>query len=174
METPHSGFVQPRGTPKRPICDKEHLLQTPQPAADSSPASNLYREEFNTIGTNIAPTELELDVNATNWHVESLNYSDFEKSTPWIGPPILWTQLTTGRLLPHVVPHERSEDKMWSLFRNKTDFELAQWFIAAKVPKDHLDRYLKKELSPEGCKINSAYRLFEAVDELESGMGIMS
>ena len=59
METPDSGFVQPRGTPKRPICDEEHLLQTPQPAADSSPASNLYREEFNTIGTNISPTEPE-------------------------------------------------------------------------------------------------------------------
>ena len=63
---------------------------------------------------------------------------------------------------------------MWSPFRNKTDFELARWFIEAKVPKDHMDRYFKKDLGPEGSSINSAYWLFEAVDELESGMGMKS
>ena len=63
---------------------------------------------------------------------------------------------------------------MWSPFRNKTDFELARWFIEAKVPKDHMDRYFKKDLSPEGSSINCAYRLLEAVDESESGMGMKS
>ena len=43
-----------------------------------------------------------------------------------------------------------------------------------KVPKDHMDRYFKKDLGPEGSNINSAYRPFEAVDELESGMGMKS
>ena len=63
---------------------------------------------------------------------------------------------------------------MWSPFRNKTNFGLARWFIEAKVPKDHIDRYFKKDLDPEGSSINSAYRLFEAVDESESGMGMKS
>ena len=174
METAHSGFVQPRSTPKRPICDKERPLQTPQPAADASLVSNLYSEEFDTIETNIAEHEREFDVNATNSDVESLNYLDSEESTPWIGPPIPTTQPTAGRSLRHVVRHERSQEEMWSPFRNKTDFELAWWFIEAKVPKDHMDRYFKKDFGPEGSSFNSAYRLFEAVDELESGMGMKS
>ena len=73
METAHSGFVQPRSTPERPICDEEPPLQTLQSAADTSIASNLYSEEFDTIERNIAKHEPELDVNATNSDVESLN-----------------------------------------------------------------------------------------------------
>ena len=174
LETAHSGFVQPRGTLKRPICDEERPLQTPQLAADTSLASNLYSEEFDTIETNIAEHESELDVNATNSDVESLNYSDSEESTPWIGPPIPTTHPTAGRSIRHVIQHERSEDEMWSPFWNKTDFELARWFIEGKVPKDHIDRYFKKDLGPEGSSINSAYQLLEAVDELESGIGMKS
>jgi len=41
---------------------------------------------------------------------------------------------------------------------------LAQWFIGAKVPKDHIDRYFKKDLGPRDCNIHSAYRLLKAVD----------
>ena len=89
MKTAHSGFIQPQSTPKRPICDKERPLQTPQPAADTSLASNLYSKEFDTIETNIAEHEPEFDVNVTNSDVESLNFPDSEESTPWIGPPIL-------------------------------------------------------------------------------------
>ena len=37
-----------------------------------------------------------------------------------------------------------------------------------------MDRYFKKDLSPEDCSINSAYQLLEAVDELESRMGMKS
>ena len=81
---------------------------------------------------------------------------------------------TAGRSIRHGVRHERSEDEMWSLFRNKTDFEHPSWFIEAKIPKDHMDRYFKKDLGLEGSSINSPYRLLEAVDELESGMGIKS
>ena len=68
METAHSGFVQPLSTPKRRICDEERALQTPQPepAADTSLTFNLYSEDFDTIQTNIAEHESELDVNATN------------------------------------------------------------------------------------------------------------
>ena len=84
METAHSGFVQPRSTPKRPICDEESPLETSQPAGDASLASNLYSEEFDTIETNIAEHEPEFDVNATNSDIESLNYSDSEECTPWI------------------------------------------------------------------------------------------
>ena len=174
MVTAHSGFVQPQSTPKRPICDEQRPLQTPQPAADASLASNLYSEEFDTIETNIPEHEPEFDVNATNSDMESLNYSDSEESTPWIGPPIPTTFPTAGRSIQHVVWPERSEDEMWSPFQNKTDLELAPWFIEGKVPKDHMDRYFKKDLGPEGSSINSAYRLLEAVDELESGMGMKS
>ena len=106
--------------------------------------------------------------------MESLNYSDSEESTPWIEPPILTTHPTAGRSVRHVVLHEISQEELWSLFRNKTDFELARWFIEAKVQKDHMDRYFGKDLGPEGSRINSAYRLLEAVDELESAMGMKS
>ena len=174
MEIAHSGFVQPWSTPKRPVYDEECPLQTPQPAADSDLTSNLYSEEIDTIETNIAEHEPELDVNATNSDVEGLNYSDSEESTPWIGPPIPMTHLTAGTSLQHVVQHERSEDEMWSPFQNKTDYELAWWFIEANVPKDHMDRYFKKDQGPEGSRINSAYLLLEAVDELESGIEIKS
>ena len=54
------------------------------------------------------------------------------------------------------------------------DFELPRWFIEAKVTKDHMDRYFKKELGLKGSSISSAYRLLEAVDELESAMGMKS
>ena len=145
METAHSGFVQPRSTPKRSICDEEGCVQTAQPAADTSLASTLYSEEFDTIETNIAEHEPEFHVNATNSDVESLNYSDSEESTLWIGPPIPTTHPTAGRSLQYVAQHERSEDEMQSPFRNKTDFELARWFIAAKAPKDYMDRYFKKD-----------------------------
>ena len=63
---------------------------------------------------------------------------------------------------------------MWSPFWNTSDFGLARWFIEAKVPKGHMDRYFKKDFGPEGSSINSAYQLLEAVDELESGMGMKS
>ena len=66
METAHSGFVQPRSTPKRPIYEEESPVETVQPAADSSLIYNLYSEEFDTIETNIAENEPECDVNATN------------------------------------------------------------------------------------------------------------
>ena len=167
METAHSGFVQLQSTPKR-------SLQTPQPAADSDLTSNLCSEEFDTIEMNIAEHEAELDVKATKSDTESLHYSDSEESTPWIGPPIPTTHPTTRWSLRQVVWHKRSEDEKWLPFRNKTEFELAQWFIEAKVPNDQMDRYFKKDLGPEGSSINSAYRLLEAVDELESEMGMKS
>ena len=174
METEHSGFVQPRSTPKRSIYDKERPLQTAQLVADSSLTSDLYSQEFDTIETNIAENEPEFDVNTTNSDLESLNYSDSEESTPWTGPPIPTAHPTAGRSLWHVVRHKRSEDAIWSPFQNKRDFELAQWFIEAKVPKNHMDRYFKKELGSEGSGISPCYRLLEAVDELESGMAMKS
>ncbi|KAG0641167.1 hypothetical protein HOY80DRAFT_855915, partial [Tuber brumale] len=58
----------------------------------------------------------------------------------------------------------------WAPFQNKTDLELAQWFIEAKIPKEHIDRYFKNGLRPENSTIKSAYRLFHTVDELESGL----
>ena len=170
METAHSA----RSTPKRRICDEESPLQTPQRAADASLDSNLYSEEFDTIETNIAEHEPEFHVNATNSDVESLNYSESEERTRWIGPPIPTTHPTARRSVRHVVRHERSEDEICSPFQNKTAFELARWFIEAKVPKNHMDRYFKKDLGSEGSSINSAYRLLEAVDDLESGMGMKS
>lgn len=173
METAHSGFVQPRSTLERPICAEERPLQTPQLAADSS-LTNPYSEEFDTIETDIAENEPEIYANATDSDVESLNYSDTEESTPWVGPPMPATHPTAGRSLRDVVRHERSEDEMWLPFRNKTDFELARWFIEAKVPKDHIERYFKKDLGPQDSNIKSAYRLLDAVDELESGMGMKS
>jgi len=51
---------------------------------------------------------------------------------------------------------------------------LAQWFIEAKVLKDHIERCYKKDLGPGDCNIQSAYRLLEAVDQLEAGMEIKS
>ena len=171
METAHSNFLQPQSTPKPPICDEERPRRTPQPAADTSLTCKLYSEEFDTIETN-TQNEPKLNVNPTNSDVESLNYPDSEESTLWIGPPIPTTHPTAGRSLQPIVWHERSEVEMWSPFRNTTDLELARWFIEAKVPKNQMDRYFKKDLGPEGSSIDTAYRLLHAVDELESGMGM--
>ena len=59
-------------------------------------------------------------------------------------------------------------------FKNKTDFELAQWFIQAKLPKNYIDKYFKPELGLEKSTIKSVYRLFDAVDKFKSGMGMKS
>jgi hypothetical protein len=177
METAHFGFVQPQRMLQRPISDEERPAQIPLPA-DSDLTFNLlgeeFSEEFSTAETNIDANEPDLYANAVDSDVESLNYSDTEESTPLVGLPIPTTHPTAGRSLRDVVRLEKSEDEMWSPFRNKTDFELARWFIEAKVPKDHMDRYFKKNLGPEGSNINSAYRLLETVDQLESGMGMKS
>ena len=106
--------------------------------------------------------------------MESLNLSDTDESIPWAGLSLPMQNSTAGRPLRDVVQNERSEDEMWLPFRNMKDFELAKWFIAAKVPKDHIDRYFKKDLGLGDCNIQSAYRLLEAVDQLESGMGMKS
>ncbi|KAG0632957.1 hypothetical protein HOY80DRAFT_1006392 [Tuber brumale] len=55
-----------------------------------------------------------------------------------------------------------------------TDFIESWWFIEAKVPKEHIDRYFKNGLVPENSTIKSAYCLFHTVDELESGLGMRS
>jgi len=81
---------------------------------------------------------------------------------------------TAERPLQDVVQNEGSEDEMWLPFRNKTDFELAQWFIEAKVPKENIDRYFKKDLGPGDCNIQSAYRLLKAIDQLESSIVMKS
>lgn len=167
METPHSGAVQPRSTIKFPIYNEDCSLQIHQLVADSSLTSDLYSEEFDTIETNIAGSGPEFDVNTANSDVESLNYLDSQKSTPWIGRPIPIVYPTTRRSLWHVVRHLKSEDKMWSSFQNKHDFELTQQFIKANVSKDHMDIYFKNQLGPEGSSFSSAYQLLEAIDELE-------
>ena len=46
--------------------------------------------------------------------------------------------------------------------------------VYSSKAKDHIDRYFKKDLGPEGSSINPAYRLLDAVVELESGMGMKS
>ena len=106
--------------------------------------------------------------------LESLNLSHTERSTPAVELPIPTKHPTPGRSLRDVVWHERSEDEMWLPYKNKPDFELAQWFIEAKVPKDHIDEYFKQKLGPEDSTLRSAYRLFDTVDQLESGMGMKS
>jgi len=174
IETAHSGFVQPRSTQRRPVCDEERPAQIQLPAADSALSSDLLGEEFNAIETDIAEDDALIDADAADSDVESVNFSDIERSTPWVGLPVPTEDPTAGRSLRDVVRHERSEDEIWLPFRNKTDFELARWFIEAKVPKDHIDRYFKKGLGPEDSNIKSAYRLFDAVDALESGMGMKS
>ena len=43
-----------------------------------------------------------------------------------------------------------------------------------KVPKDHSDKYFKKELGPEDSTLKSAYLVFDTINQLESGMGMKS
>ena len=171
METAHSGFVQSRSTLERPICDEEPPAQIPQPTVDLT--SDVPAEEFSTIEPYTGEIEIDSDGNLANSDMESLNLSDTEESIPF-ELPLPTKYATAGRPLRDVVQNEISEDEMWSPFRNKTDFELARWFIEAKVPKDHIDRYFKKDLGPGDSNIKSAYRLLEAVDQLESGMGMKS
>ena len=111
----------------------------------------------------------------TNSVVESLSFSDREDcSTDQIELPAPTNHNTAGRVLCHGVKYQKAKDELQKLFQNQIDFELAQWFIEAKVPKEHIDWYFKKGLRPENSTIKSAYHLLEAVDELELGMGIKS
>ncbi|KAG0138782.1 hypothetical protein HOY82DRAFT_595293 [Tuber indicum] len=132
----------------------------------------LSNNEFGAIEESISKNVPESDANTTDSDVESDNFSETEGSTPWVGIPIPTEHATAGRSLQDVVRHETSEDELWLPFRTKSNFELARWFIEAKVPKDHIGRYFRKGLGPESSSIKSAYQLLEAVDELESGMGI--
>jgi len=172
METAHSGFVQSWGTLEWPICDEEPPAQIPQPAVDL--ASNVLDEEFSIIESYTGENEIDSDGGVANSDVESLNLPDTDESIPWAALPLPMKHSTAGRPLRDVVQNERSQDEMWLPLRNKMDFELAWWFIEAKVLKDHIDRYFKKDLGPGDCNIQSAYRLLEAVDQLESGMGMKS
>jgi len=171
-ETKHSGFVQSRGTLDQPICDEEHSEQIPQPAANFDLTSNLLEKEFTGIEPYTGENELDLDENKVDPDVESLNLLDTKESTPEVELPIPTKHPTAGRSLRDVIRHEQSEDEMRLPFKNKTDFELAQWFIDAKVRKDNIDKYLKQDLGPEDSTHKSAYRLFDTPDQLESGMGI--
>jgi len=105
METVYSHFVQPQSVLKHPICNKERHAQIPLPA-DSDPTSNPYSQKFDIIETYISEIEAEIDLNATDSEVESLNYSDSEEITPWVGPPILTTHPTAGRSLRNIVQDE--------------------------------------------------------------------
>jgi len=165
METAQSDFVQSWGTLKRPICDEKPLAQIPQQAIDL--ASNVLCEEFSTIESDTGENEVDSDGDVANSEVESLNFSDTDESIPWAGLPLPMKHSTAGRPLQDVVQNERSEDEMWLPLRNKTDFELAWWFIKGKVPKDYIDRYCKKDLGPGNCNIQSTYCLLEAVNQLE-------
>jgi len=71
---------------------------------------------------------------------------DPEGSTPEVELPIPTQHPTAGRSLRDLVRHEGSEHEMWLPFKNKTDFELAQWFIEAKVPKNYINKYFRLEL----------------------------
>ena len=174
IETEHSGFVQSRSTLEQPICDEERSERIAQPAIDFDLVSNLLDEDFSAIEPYTGEDELDVDENEVDSDVESLNLSDTEGTTPEVGLPIPTKHTTAGRSLRDVVRHERSEDKMWLPFKNKTDFELARLFIETRVPKDHIDKYFKQELGPEDSTIKSAYRLFDTVDRLESGLGMKS
>jgi len=106
--------------------------------------------------------------------VESLNLLDTKESTLEVELRILTKHSTAGWLLRDIIRHEQSEDEMWLPSKKKTDFELAQWFIEAKVPKDNIDKYLKQDSGPEDSTHKSAYRLFDTLDQWESGMGMKS
>jgi len=82
MENPHSVFVKPQSTAKCPICDEEHPLHTLQPAAESRLTTDAYRKNLNTIETTIAESEPEIDINATDLDMESLNSSETNASRP--------------------------------------------------------------------------------------------
>ncbi|KAG0131555.1 hypothetical protein HOY82DRAFT_607988 [Tuber indicum] len=151
----------------------ERPTQIAQPG-DSDITFNLIGNKFRAIEDNISKNEPDIDAKTTDWDVESDNFSETEGSTPWVGLPILTEHATTGRSLRDIVRHETSHDEIWVPFRTESYFELARWFIEAKVPTDHIGRYFRKGLGPESSSIKSAYRLLEAVDELESWMGMKS
>ncbi|RPA99494.1 hypothetical protein L873DRAFT_1789634 [Choiromyces venosus 120613-1] len=127
-----------------PICDKEYPAQILLPAADSD-LTNLLNKEFSIIEMNITENEPDVDTSATDSDMESLNFLDTQGRTLWVRLMILMMHTTTRRSL---------------------------WDIA-KVPKEQIHKYCK-DLGPEGSNIKSAYWLLDAVDELESGMGMKS
>jgi len=172
METADSGIVQSLCTLEWPIWDKETPAQIPQPLVDI--ISNVLDQEFSTIESYTSTNKVNSNGEVANSDMQILNLSDTDASIRWAELPLPLKHATAGQPPRDVVRNERSEDEVWSPFRNKTDFELAGWFIEANVPKDHMYRYFKKDLGPGDCNIQSAYRLLQGIDQLESGMGMKS
>ncbi|KAG0643365.1 hypothetical protein HOY80DRAFT_1094438 [Tuber brumale] len=127
------------------------------------------------IRTLLADYEPESDHSIADSDIESLNLFEREdRLTDFVESWAPTKYHTAGRVLCDAVQRQKAEDELWAPFQNKTDFELAQWFIEAKVLEEHIDRYFKNGLGPENSTIKSAYRLFHTVDELESGLGMRS
>ncbi|KAG0633524.1 hypothetical protein HOY80DRAFT_1104646 [Tuber brumale] len=168
IEKQHLDFVRPPQAVQQTIGD---IVQPSNPF----PEANEIHELHNSIEIQIADYEPESDHSIADSDVESLNLFEREdRLTDFVESWAPTKHHTAGRVLRDTVQRQKAEDELWAPFQNKTDFELGQWFIEAKVPKEHIDRYFKNRLGPENSTIKSAYRLFHTVDELELGLGMRS
>ncbi|KAG0639401.1 hypothetical protein HOY80DRAFT_1074395 [Tuber brumale] len=168
IEKQHLDFVRPLQAVQQTIGDR---VQPPNPF----PEANEIHELHNSIEIQIADYEPQSDHSIADSDVESLNLFEREdRLTDFVESRAPTKHHTTGRVLRDAVQCQKAKDELWAPFQNKTDFELAQWFIKAKVPKEHIDRYFKNGLGPKNSTIKSGYRLFHTVDELESGLGMRS
>ncbi|KAG0640123.1 hypothetical protein HOY80DRAFT_1000449 [Tuber brumale] len=168
IEKQHLDFVRPPQAVQQTIGDRVQPL-------NPFPEANETHELHNSIEVQIADYEPESDHSIADSGVESLNLFEREdRLTDFVESRAPTKHHTAGRVLRDAVQRQKAEDELWAPFQNKTDFELAQWFIEAKVPKEDIDRYFKNGLGPENSTIKSAYRLFHTVDELESGLGMRS
>ncbi|KAG0644729.1 hypothetical protein HOY80DRAFT_1097389 [Tuber brumale] len=164
----HPDFVRPPQAVQETIGDR---VQPPNPF----PEANETHELHNSIEIQVADYESESDHSIADLDIESLNL--FERGdclADFVESRAPTKHHTAGRALRDAVQSQKAEDELWAPFQNKTDFELAQWLIEAKVPKEHIDRYFKNGLRPENSTIKSAYRRFRTIDELELGLGMRS
>ncbi|KAG0644303.1 hypothetical protein HOY80DRAFT_1075254 [Tuber brumale] len=168
IEKQHPDFVPPPQAVQQTVGER---VQPPNPF----PEANETHELHNSIEIQIADYEPESDHSIADSYVESLNLFEREdRLTDFVESRAPTKHHTAGRVLRDAVQRQKAEDELWAPFQNNTDFELAQWFIEAKVPNEHIDRYFKNGLGPENSTIKSAYRLFHTVDELELGLGMRS
>ncbi|KAG0641324.1 hypothetical protein HOY80DRAFT_883359, partial [Tuber brumale] len=164
----HPDFVRP------PQAVQQTIGQTVQPA-NPFPEANETHELHNSIEIQIADYEPESDHSIGDSDIESLNLFEREDClADFVESRAPTKHHTAGRVLRDAVQRQKAEDELWAPFHNETDFELAQWFIEAKVLKEHIDRYFKNGLGHKNSTIKSAYRLFHTVDELESALRMRS
>ncbi|KAG0641328.1 hypothetical protein HOY80DRAFT_999419 [Tuber brumale] len=152
-EKQHPDFVRPLQAVQEIIGDR---VQPPNPV----PEANETYELSNSSEIQIADYEPESDHSIGDSDVESLKLFEREdRLADFVESRAPTKHHTAGRVLRDAVQRQKAEDELWAPVQNKTHFELAQWFIEAKVPRSILIGILRMDWGPRTVQLNPGLRM---------------